>query len=76
MERLPVFPANEKQKAPIVKRVEKILSDPSNPQVPKLEAEIDELIFDLYGLTKDERELVLEKCKAIDVSNGEPEDEE
>lgn len=47
---LPIFPATDKQKAPIVKRVEAILKDPTGPDVLRLEEEIDELVFGLYGL--------------------------
>lgn len=48
-----------KQKSPITQRVQTILANPSSPDVPRLKAEIDELVFDLYGLTKSERQLVL-----------------
>ena len=44
---------------PITQRVQTILADPSSPDVPRLEAEIDELVLDLYGLTATERALVL-----------------
>ncbi len=40
-------------------RVEAILAAPESPEVPKLEAEIGELVFDLYGLTATKRALVL-----------------
>lgn len=59
MENVPVFVAKDNQKSPITQRVQTILADPSSPDIPRLEAEIDELVFDLYGLTADERALVL-----------------
>lgn len=54
MEKLPLFPASEKQKIPIASRVDAILKDPTGPEASRLESEIDELIFELYGLTSDE----------------------
>ena len=59
MKDLPVFPAIEKQKAPITERVEIILKNPLRPDVPKLESEIDELVFELYGLSEEERNIIL-----------------
>jgi hypothetical protein len=59
MKDLSIFPATEKQKAPIIERVEDILRDPVGPHVLRLESEIDELIFDLYGLTEEERQMIL-----------------
>lgn len=58
LEQLPIPTATDAQKAPIIKRVEKILADPDSPDVPKLEAEIDRLVYDLYGLTREEIALV------------------
>ncbi len=59
MEKFPIASTTPKQKSPITQRVQTILADPSSPDVPRLEAEIDELVFDLYSLTTAERELVL-----------------
>lgn len=58
MEQLPIFPATEVQKFPIIERVKKILANPDSPVVPQLEAEIDQLVYDLYGLTNEEIALV------------------
>jgi hypothetical protein len=52
---VPVFPAADEQKAPIVERVKAILA---NPDVLHLEAEIDKLVYDLYELTPAEIEIV------------------
>lgn len=75
MEQMPVFPATSKQKAPIIKRVEKILALQSSPpvqggvtegrggfagepkqaaEIARLEREIDEETYKLYGLTEKE----------------------
>ena len=58
MQHFPVFPAIEAQKAPIIERVRKILADPDSPAVPRLEAEIDRLVYDLYVLTEEEVAMV------------------
>jgi len=55
---VPVFTASDTQKAPIIERVEKILADPESPDVPHIEAEINKLVYDLYGLTPEEIEIV------------------
>jgi hypothetical protein len=58
MELLPIFPATNSQKASIIERVQKILADPDSPDVPRLEAEIDRQVYDLYGLTEEEVAMV------------------
>ncbi|MBV5341959.1 MAG: class I SAM-dependent DNA methyltransferase [Deltaproteobacteria bacterium] len=58
MEQLPISPATNDQKAPIVERVQKILAAPDSPDVLQLEAEIDNLAYQLYGLTAEEITLV------------------
>ncbi len=47
-------PATDAQQAPIVECVRRILAAPDSPDVPALEAEIDRLVYELYGLTDDE----------------------
>ena len=54
MEQVPIPTVSAAQKAPIIERVQKILADPDSPAVPRLEAEIDQLVYDLYSLTSDE----------------------
>ena len=61
MESLPVFPATEKQKAPIIKLVQTILADPDSPSVPQLESEINHLVYALYNLTIEEIEILESK---------------
>jgi len=60
MEQIPVVPASEIQKAPIVERVRTILKNPDGPDTSNLEAEINKLIFDLYNLTEEEIAIVEE----------------
>ena len=47
-------PAKTLNKTPIIERVQKILATPDSPDVPRLEAEIDRLVYALYGLTDEE----------------------
>ncbi|MBN2654695.1 MAG: Eco57I restriction-modification methylase domain-containing protein [Nitrospirae bacterium] len=58
MQQLPIPYSSDKQKAPIIERVEKILADPGSQYVPRLEAEIDEMVYALYGLTPEEIAIV------------------
>ena len=55
---VPVFTASDTQKAPIVKCIQAILANPDSPDVPRLGAEINKLVYDLYGLTAQEIEIV------------------
>lgn len=58
VEQVPVYAASEMEKAPIIERVNKILANPESPEVPSLEAEIDRLVYALYGLTPEEIAIV------------------
>ena len=60
MMRLPVADCTEAQKAELSELVQVILDAPRNPDVPALEAEIDKLIYPLYGVTDAERALIEE----------------
>lgn len=42
----------------IIERVKKILANPEAPEVPRLEAEIDQIVYALYVLTEDEIALI------------------
>lgn len=53
-----IYPATDTQKAPIIDRVQQILANPESPDTPRLEGEIDTLVYELYGLTADEIALV------------------
>lgn len=56
---VPVFHASDNQKAPVIKCVQGILADPDSADVPYLETEINTLVYDLYGLTPGEIEIVV-----------------
>ena len=58
LEQLPIPTATDTHKAPIIERVQKILANPDSPDVPCLEAEIDNLVYNLYDLTTEEIALV------------------
>lgn len=61
VEQIPVFPASDRQKASVIKRVEAILKDPDGPDVTRLEKEIDKEIYKLYGLTDKEIGIIEQK---------------
>jgi hypothetical protein len=54
LESFPIPVVKDSQKAPIIERVQKILANPDSSAVPQLEAEIDRLVYGLYGLTEEE----------------------
>jgi len=58
VEQLPIPVTTDAQKAPIIERVRKILANSDSPAVPRLEAEIDKLVYELYGLTEAEVAIV------------------
>ncbi len=58
MELVPFPVASDSQKVPIIKRVSNILANPDSPDVPRLEAEINKLVYALYDLTPEEIEIV------------------
>ncbi len=55
---VPVFTASDTQKSPIVEYVRAILANPDSPDVPCIEEEITNLVYDLYGLNRKEIEIV------------------
>lgn len=55
---LEALPNTPDHQAPIIEQVEKILAAPDSPDLPQLEAEIDRLVYGLYGLTEEEIALV------------------
>lgn len=61
VDNLPIAPSSDANKDQIVKLVERILAAKAkNPQADtsKLEEEIDELVYQLYGLTEEEKNIV------------------
>ncbi|MBA4389654.1 MAG: restriction endonuclease [Syntrophus sp. (in: bacteria)] len=58
MKDFPVPSATDTQRAPIITLVERILADRDSPDIRRLEAEINRLVYDLYNLTPDEIAIV------------------
>ena len=58
MERVPFPPMGRRDRGNIARRVEAILRDPFDAEVPRLEAEVDAIVNRLYGLTAAEVRLV------------------
>ena len=56
--KVPIFSATATQKTPIIQHVRAILSDPGSPDTPRLEKQIDQMVYELYGLTEDEIKIV------------------
>jgi hypothetical protein len=54
IQQFPIPESSESEQRPIIERVQKILAAPDSPDVPQLEAEIDRLVYKLYGLTEEE----------------------
>lgn len=60
VERLPIMVATKIQQSPIIEHVKEILADPGSSRIPQIEAEIDSLVYDLYGLTEEEIAVVVQ----------------
>ena len=58
METVPIAARTAAQKAALSRLVERILADPESDSVREIESEIDELVYQLYGLTDAEIELI------------------
>ena len=58
MEKVPIANRTAEQKAALSRLAEQILADPESNQVRDIEQEIDELVYDLYGLTNEEKALI------------------
>ena len=58
VEKIPIVDVSSCHKVPVISLVKEILADPDSPKVPKLEKQIDALIYELYGLTKEEIAIV------------------
>ena len=58
MENAPIADRNSEQKAQLSRWVEQILADPTSDTVPALEHAIDELVYEVYGLTDAEIALI------------------
>ena len=58
MERVPIVDMTSAQKAELSRLVKQILADPQSDGVREIESEIDRLVYQLYGLTDAEIELI------------------
>ena len=58
MEKVPIADRTDTQKAALSRLVKQILAAPQNDGVRDIEREIDELVYQLYGLTDAEIELI------------------
>lgn len=58
MEKAPIAPGTESQKAELSHLVQQILDTPNSPEVPNIEREIDQLVYKLYDLTSTEIALI------------------
>jgi hypothetical protein len=58
MEQLPIPAVSGASKDHIIEGVNKILANPDSPDVPRLEAEINKQVYELYDLTSEEIEIV------------------
>jgi hypothetical protein len=67
---IPISWAADAQKLPISEFSRAILADPDNPNVSNLEADINNLIYNLYGL-KDKEIAIIEEIRALDIENAE-----
>jgi len=61
IQQFPVPEVSDMQQLPIIERVKKILADPNSTEAPHLDAEIDQLVYSLYGLSAEEIEVVAKK---------------
>ena len=63
MKRVPIADRTDEQKAELSQLVEQILADPENKNVPTLEKEIDEIVYQLYELSDTEIALIKQTYK-------------
>ena len=58
MMHVPIADRNSEQKAQLSRLVEQILAEPTSDAVPALEYAIDQLVYEVYGLTEDDIALI------------------
>jgi len=73
---IPIPQIESAEKIKIFKRVEAILQNSVTPKLQNLEADLDELIFDLYELTDTERQLIRDQTQARQGCDRNADDEE
>ena len=64
MEKAPIAPRTEGQKAELSDLVQQILDNPNSSKVPDIEREIDQLVYKLYELTTAEIALIEEETNS------------
>ena len=74
MENAPIADRNSEQKAQLSRWVEQILADPASDTVPALEHAIDELVYEVYGLTDAEIALIKKTYRDAGMELPEPGD--
>ena len=74
MMNVPIADRNSEQKAQLSRWVEQILADPTSDTVPALEHAIDELVYEVYGLTDAEIALIKETYRDAGMELPEPGD--
>lgn len=62
METTPIQRITDAQQAPIIERTRAILKKPDSAAVPRIEAEIDQLIYSIYNLTQEEIQIIEDAC--------------
>lgn len=62
LEKFPIATATTDQQACIIDRTQKIIDKANSKEVQRLEAEIDKLVYELYGLSEDEIVIVETSC--------------
>ena len=58
LQSIPIIIVQQEVQYGVIKLVDKILAAPDSHNVPDLEAEIDQMVYKLYGLTEDEIKIV------------------
>ena len=74
MENAPIADRNAEQKAQLTRWVEQILAAPASETVPALEHAIDELVYEIYGLTDAEIALIKQTYRDAGMPLPEPGD--
>ena len=67
MEKVPIADRTDAQKVELSRLVEQILADPQSDSVRDIERKIDELVYQLYGLTDAEIELIKQTYRDADM---------
>ena len=72
----PIADRNSEQKAQLSRWVERILAEPTSDKVSALEHAIDQLVYEVYGLTEDDIALIEKTYRDAGMTIPEPEEED